>query len=119
MTTHLSRRRLLRSTAAGILLFNTPRGAFAQAPATAATQQPVPKRPDPLAPTPLSSNWGASVAAPTIFDHETAPACDASRMPPEGNTPRVTTEDCSGILRMSTRERPVPASALSAASAPA
>jgi len=49
MTTHQpTRRGFFTTTAAGLLLVATPRGAFAQAPV--APQQPVPKRPDPLAP---------------------------------------------------------------------
>jgi hypothetical protein len=43
-----ARRRFFTTTAAGILLIATPRGAFAQT--TTAPQQPAPKRPDPLAP---------------------------------------------------------------------
>ncbi len=43
-----TRRNFFTQTTAGFLLVHTPLGVFAQ---TAAPQQPVPKRPDPLAPT--------------------------------------------------------------------
>ena len=47
MTTHITRRNFVTCTATGLVLV-TPLGAFAQ---SSAPQQPVPKRPDPLAPT--------------------------------------------------------------------
>jgi hypothetical protein len=47
MTTQQPARRQFFTTAAGLLLIATPRGAFAQ---SATPQQPIPKRPDPLAP---------------------------------------------------------------------
>ena len=46
MTTHITRRNFVTRTATGIVLV-TPFGALAQ---SSAPQQPVPKRPDPLAP---------------------------------------------------------------------
>jgi len=47
---HLARREFVTRSASGVLLIASPLGAFAQTPATqAAPQQPVPKRPDPLA----------------------------------------------------------------------
>jgi hypothetical protein len=46
-TTNVGRRSFVTRTAGGLLLVSTPLGAFAQG----APQQPVPKRPDPLAPT--------------------------------------------------------------------
>jgi hypothetical protein len=48
---NLPRREFVTRSAAGIVLIASPLGAFAQAPSPAASQQPVPKRPDPLAPT--------------------------------------------------------------------
>ena len=44
---NLGRRRFITNTATGLVVISTPFAAFAQ---TSAPQQPVPKRPDPLAP---------------------------------------------------------------------
>jgi len=46
---HLPRREFVTRSASGVLLIASPLGAFAQAPAPAAPQQQVPKRPEPLA----------------------------------------------------------------------
>src|SRR5688572_17075404 len=46
-TSNCSRRQFVSRTATGLVLVSTPLGLFAQTPAP---QQPVPKRPDPLAP---------------------------------------------------------------------
>jgi hypothetical protein len=46
MMNDVSRRSFVSRTAAGLVLVSTPLGLFAQTP----TQQPVPKRPDPLSP---------------------------------------------------------------------
>ena len=48
--TRSTRRTFVTRTAGGLVLVTTPLGLFAQTPTPPASQQPVPKRPDPLAP---------------------------------------------------------------------
>lgn len=48
---HISRRTFFTCTASGLVLVSTPQGVFAQTAPPPASQQPIPKRPDPLSPT--------------------------------------------------------------------